>query len=87
VSAQTHQTSVRRTDSHLNTQCREELPEVDDVGKLIDREPRLLKADVKLLLSEVRRLMPNRDPQQFLADNPTVCCPNECLWDALYMCP
>lgn len=67
----------------MSSSCREELPEVEDVGKLVDLEPRLLKADVNSLLSEVQRLMPDRNPQQFLAANPTVCvaeCSNCCSY-------
>lgn len=47
----------------------ENLPGVS-IGHLVEREPMLLRADVKQLLSEVGRLMPGKDPVAFLAANP-----------------
>lgn len=45
---------------------------MENLEGMVAAEPRLLVADVQQLLTEVQRLLPDRDPQQFLAHNPTV---------------
>jgi hypothetical protein len=45
---------------------------VQSIDELVVSEPRLLQVDIDLLLQDVARLLPDRNPQQFLAQNPTV---------------
>lgn len=52
--------------------CRQKLPDVESIDKLVTSEPRLLQVNVEELLQEVARLLPDRNPQQFLAQNPAV---------------
>lgn len=43
-----------------------------DVTDLIEREPLMLTVTVKSVFSEVKRLMPSKDPAQYVFCNPTV---------------
>ena len=52
--------------------CRENLPKVQSIDRLVAAEPRLLRADAASLLAEVKRLLPDRDGQEFLAQDPSV---------------
>lgn len=42
-----------------------------DVGKILQTEPRLLQADIDLIMKELVRLMPNKDPSNFIARDPS----------------
>ena len=51
--------------------CREAVGGKADVERLVEREPMLLAADVRLLLEEAERLLPaGKDPVAFLAASP-----------------
>lgn len=47
------------------------LPGVD-VEKLLDREPLLLRADIRAVLDDIRRILPNADPVAVLLKDPTI---------------
>ena len=48
---------------------REELPG-KDINNLLQREPLMLKANIKLALQELKRLNTGKDPADFLFSNP-----------------
>eukprot|EP00892_Ulva_mutabilis_P009767 jgi/Ulvmu1/7162/UM034_0070.1 len=50
---------------------REALPEVPEIGGMLEVEPRVLATDVPWLLSEIERLLPGHNPQQLLVQNPS----------------
>ena len=53
--------------------CREAISGRADVERLVEREPMLLAADVRLLLEEAERLLPaGKDPISFLAASPGI---------------
>ena len=52
--------------------CREAVSGRADAELLVEREPMLLAADVRLLLEEAERLLPaGKDPVAFLAASPS----------------
>ena len=69
---------------NCNLLCRQQLPDAGNLGAVIEAEPRLLAADVDALICDVKRLLPDRDPHQFLLSNPTVR-PCACLF-TLHIC-
>eukprot|EP01025_Chloroclados_australasicus_P029184 TRINITY_DN2904_c1_g1_i1.p1 TRINITY_DN2904_c1_g1~~TRINITY_DN2904_c1_g1_i1.p1 ORF type:complete len:235 (-),score=30.57 TRINITY_DN2904_c1_g1_i1:301-1005(-) len=50
---------------------RSALPDVDNIDEVVEMEPRLLEVDVGAVLREVQRLLPGKNPQDFLSQQPS----------------
>ena len=59
--------------SRLSVICREAVGGLADVEELVEKEPMLLAANVRVLLEEAERLLPaGNDPVNFLAAMPSL---------------